>query len=168
MWTDLRCGKKDNNQGLRFSSPLLFSFQVIVEKAPKARVPDLDKRKYLVPSDLTGNGFSVFWLSIRGKAFLIFISSPSWWLNGLWPCMGSSGSGPVQTGTLCLCFQLFGLSQCLTHVPYSRRHSKGAQWSIGAIVPNYLTVNISQGDPEVDLFQSQPKSWEGHILEIPI
>ncbi|XP_011364042.1 gamma-aminobutyric acid receptor-associated protein-like 1 isoform X1 [Pteropus medius] len=26
---------------------------VIVEKAPKARVPDLDKRKYLVPSDLT-------------------------------------------------------------------------------------------------------------------
>ncbi|KAG8429410.1 hypothetical protein GDO86_020259 [Hymenochirus boettgeri] len=27
---------------------------VIVEKAPKARVPDLDKRKYLVPSDLTG------------------------------------------------------------------------------------------------------------------
>jgi len=31
------------------------SLQVIVEKAPKARVPDLDKRKYLVPSDLTGN-----------------------------------------------------------------------------------------------------------------
>uniref|UniRef100_A0A2K5JPC1 Uncharacterized protein n=1 Tax=Colobus angolensis palliatus TaxID=336983 RepID=A0A2K5JPC1_COLAP len=26
---------------------------VIVEKAPKARVPDLGKRKYLVPSDLT-------------------------------------------------------------------------------------------------------------------
>lgn len=26
-----------------------------MEKAPKARVPDLDKRKYLVPSDLTGN-----------------------------------------------------------------------------------------------------------------
>uniref|UniRef100_A0A2K6DAT1 GABA type A receptor associated protein like 1 n=1 Tax=Macaca nemestrina TaxID=9545 RepID=A0A2K6DAT1_MACNE len=30
---------------------------VIVEKAPKARVPDLDKRKYLVPSDLTNGQF---------------------------------------------------------------------------------------------------------------
>uniref|UniRef100_A0AAZ3QC33 GABA(A) receptor-associated protein b n=1 Tax=Oncorhynchus tshawytscha TaxID=74940 RepID=A0AAZ3QC33_ONCTS len=28
---------------------------VIVEKAPKARIGDLDKKKYLVPSDLTGN-----------------------------------------------------------------------------------------------------------------
>lgn len=34
---------------------LFLPHQVIVEKAPKARVPDLDKRKYLVPSDLTGN-----------------------------------------------------------------------------------------------------------------
>ncbi|XP_015677216.1 gamma-aminobutyric acid receptor-associated protein-like 1 [Protobothrops mucrosquamatus] len=32
---------------------------VIVEKAPKARVSDLDKRKYLVPSDLTGLLLSV-------------------------------------------------------------------------------------------------------------
>ncbi|CAG0910300.1 unnamed protein product, partial [Cyprideis torosa] len=31
--------------------------KVIVEKAPKARVPDLDKRKYLVPSDLTVGQF---------------------------------------------------------------------------------------------------------------
>uniref|UniRef100_A0A8B9YES8 GABA type A receptor associated protein like 1 n=1 Tax=Bos mutus grunniens TaxID=30521 RepID=A0A8B9YES8_BOSMU len=35
---------------------------VIVEKAPKARVPDLDKRKYLVPSDLTGNALSLLTL----------------------------------------------------------------------------------------------------------
>lgn len=27
---------------------------MIVEKAPKARIGDLDKKKYLVPSDLTG------------------------------------------------------------------------------------------------------------------
>ena len=32
-------------------------FQVIVEKAPKARVADLDKKKYLVPSDLTVGQF---------------------------------------------------------------------------------------------------------------
>jgi hypothetical protein len=34
-----------------------FFFQVIVEKAPKARVGDLDKKKYLVPSDLTVGQF---------------------------------------------------------------------------------------------------------------
>lgn len=32
-------------------------WQVIVEKAPKARVGDLDKKKYLVPSDLTVGQF---------------------------------------------------------------------------------------------------------------
>lgn len=31
--------------------------QVIVEKAPKARIRDLDKKKYLVPSDLTVGQF---------------------------------------------------------------------------------------------------------------
>ncbi|XP_048653918.1 gamma-aminobutyric acid receptor-associated protein isoform X2 [Marmota monax] len=35
-------------------SPLI---KVIVEKAPKARIGDLDKKKYLVPSDLTVGQF---------------------------------------------------------------------------------------------------------------
>ncbi len=30
-----------------------------MEKAPKARIGDLDKKKYLVPSDLTGKCFYV-------------------------------------------------------------------------------------------------------------
>nr|XP_025975017.1 gamma-aminobutyric acid receptor-associated protein-like 1 isoform X2 [Dromaius novaehollandiae] len=42
---------------LALSLSLSLSLQVIVEKAPKARVPDLDKRKYLVPSDLTVGQF---------------------------------------------------------------------------------------------------------------
>ncbi|NXQ34874.1 GBRAP protein, partial [Alaudala cheleensis] len=32
---------------------------VIVEKAPKARIGDLDKKKYLVPSDLTGGDWGI-------------------------------------------------------------------------------------------------------------
>ncbi|XP_014795539.1 PREDICTED: gamma-aminobutyric acid receptor-associated protein-like 1 [Calidris pugnax] len=40
-----------------FLLSISLSLQVIVEKAPKARVPDLDKRKYLVPSDLTVGQF---------------------------------------------------------------------------------------------------------------
>jgi len=36
------------------STPFFHVYQVIVEKSPKARIGDLDKKKYLVPSDLTG------------------------------------------------------------------------------------------------------------------
>ena len=32
----------------------LFPPQVVVEKAPKSSIQDIDKRKFLVPSDLTG------------------------------------------------------------------------------------------------------------------
>lgn len=42
-----------------FSTSLIdiYLLQVIVEKAPKARIGDLDKKKYLVPSDLTVGQF---------------------------------------------------------------------------------------------------------------
>lgn len=36
---------------------LYLHLQVVVEKAPKARVANLDKKKYLVPSDLTVGQF---------------------------------------------------------------------------------------------------------------
>lgn len=41
----------------RTCSVMVLLFQVIVEKAPKARIGDLDKKKYLVPSDLTVGQF---------------------------------------------------------------------------------------------------------------
>ena len=31
----------------------MFLFQVIVEKAPNSQVPDIDKRKFLVPNDIS-------------------------------------------------------------------------------------------------------------------
>uniref|UniRef100_A0A2K6SUX8 GABA type A receptor associated protein like 1 n=1 Tax=Saimiri boliviensis boliviensis TaxID=39432 RepID=A0A2K6SUX8_SAIBB len=43
--------KEGENIGKKYPD----SVPEIVEKAPKARVPDPDKRKYLVPSDLTVN-----------------------------------------------------------------------------------------------------------------
>lgn len=36
---------------------LCIEFQIIVEKAPKSRISNLDKRKYLVPNDLTVGQF---------------------------------------------------------------------------------------------------------------
>lgn len=55
-----------------FTNILLFklklnNFQVIVEKAPKARIGDLDKKKYLVPSDLT---VGQFYFLIRKRVHL--------------------------------------------------------------------------------------------------
>lgn len=46
-----------NVVGNQISNQICFLAQVIVEKAPKARVGDLDKKKYLVPSDLTVGQF---------------------------------------------------------------------------------------------------------------
>lgn len=48
-----------------------------MEKAPKARIGDLDKKKYLVPSDLTGGILGIFFgilgiLGDFGGFFLIF------------------------------------------------------------------------------------------------
>merc|ERR1712211_137494 len=39
------------------------SVPVIVEKSPKARIGDLDKKKYLVPSDLTVGQFYFFFVN---------------------------------------------------------------------------------------------------------
>lgn len=46
---------------------IYISLQVIVEKAPKARIGDLDKKKYLVPSDLT---VGQFYFLIRKRIYL--------------------------------------------------------------------------------------------------
>ena len=48
----------------------------IVEKAPKARVPDLDKSKYLVPSDLTGANSTSFFVLVFLRRSLTL--SPGW------------------------------------------------------------------------------------------
>lgn len=46
--------------------------QVIVEKAPKARIGDLDKKKYLVPSDLTGEHIFTGDLFLDSKMSLFY------------------------------------------------------------------------------------------------
>uniref|UniRef100_A0A8I3W5U8 GABA type A receptor associated protein like 1 n=1 Tax=Callithrix jacchus TaxID=9483 RepID=A0A8I3W5U8_CALJA len=45
---------------------------VIVEKAPKAQIGDLDKKKYLVPSDLTVLPFFFFFFLRRDEDALFF------------------------------------------------------------------------------------------------
>lgn len=45
---------------LACAETLFHFFQVVVEKAPKSSIQDIDKRKFLVPSDLTGTNISVY------------------------------------------------------------------------------------------------------------
>ena len=49
-------------------------FLVIVEKSPKARVADVDKKKYLVPADLTVGQF-IFIIRYRIERQETFINS---------------------------------------------------------------------------------------------
>ena len=56
--------------------------QVIVEKAPKARIGDLDKKKYLVPSDLT---VGQFYFLIRKRIHLKPEDALFFFVNNLIP-----------------------------------------------------------------------------------
>lgn len=61
---------------------LLSRAQVIVEKAPKARIGDLDKKKYLVPSDLT---VGQFYFLIRKRIHLKPEDALFFFVNNLIP-----------------------------------------------------------------------------------
>lgn len=60
----------------------LFLHQVIVEKAPKARIGDLDKKKYLVPADLT---VGQFYFLIRKRIHLKPEDALFFFVNNLIP-----------------------------------------------------------------------------------
>merc|ERR1712025_1305641 len=55
---------------------------VIVEKSPKARIGDLDKKKYLVPSDLT---VGQFYFLIRKRISLRPEDAPFFFVNNVIP-----------------------------------------------------------------------------------
>lgn len=54
---DEKSFEKRREEGERIRKKYPDRIPVIVEKAPKARIMDLDKKKYLVPSDLTVGQF---------------------------------------------------------------------------------------------------------------
>lgn len=80
--------------------------------------------------------------------------------------MGCDHAWVLQGEDLCrqahsVCFQLFGISQCLTHVPYSPQQSGTAEYGSNCLVI-YVTLNISQGDPEVR-FVPKPAQCLGRV-----
>nr|XP_035954915.1 gamma-aminobutyric acid receptor-associated protein-like [Halichoerus grypus] len=66
---------------------------VIVEKAPKARIGDLDKMKYLVPSDLT---VGLFYFLIRKRIHLRAEDALFFLVNNVIPPTSASHMGQLH------------------------------------------------------------------------
>jgi len=69
---------------------------VIVEKAPKARVGDLDKKKYLVPSDLT---VGQFYFLIRKRIHLRPEDALFFFVNNVIPPTSATMGALYQVNT---------------------------------------------------------------------
>lgn len=76
----------------------IFSQQVIVEKAPKARVGDLDKKKYLVPSDLT---VGQFYFLIRKRIHLRPEDALFFFVNNVIPPTSATMGSLYQVMIIC-------------------------------------------------------------------
>uniref|UniRef100_A0A8C3PC63 GABA type A receptor-associated protein n=2 Tax=Testudinoidea TaxID=8486 RepID=A0A8C3PC63_CHRPI len=68
---------------------------VIVEKAPKARIGDLDKKKYLVPSDLT---VGQFYFLIRKRIHLRAEDALFFFVNNVIPPTSATMGQLYQVG----------------------------------------------------------------------
>lgn len=73
--------------------------QVIVEKAPKARIGDLDKKKYLVPSDLT---VGQFYFLIRKRVHLRPEDALFFFVNNVIPPTSATMGSLYQVGEITL------------------------------------------------------------------
>uniref|UniRef100_A0A8C1F4H3 Uncharacterized protein n=1 Tax=Cyprinus carpio carpio TaxID=630221 RepID=A0A8C1F4H3_CYPCA len=81
---------------------------VIVEKAPKARIGDLDKKKYLVPSDLT---VGQFYFLIRKRIHLRAEDALFFFVNNVIPPTSATMGQLYQVSlSLSLSLTLIGLS----------------------------------------------------------
>lgn len=82
---------------------LLLSNQVIVEKAPRARIGDLDKKKYLVPSDLT---VGQFYFLIRKRIHLRPEDALFFFVNNVIPPTSATMGSLYQVTNLSI-YQVF-------------------------------------------------------------
>ncbi|XP_073078933.1 gamma-aminobutyric acid receptor-associated protein-like 1 isoform X1 [Manis javanica] len=107
---------------------------VIVEKAPKARVPDLDKRKYLVPSDLT---VGQFYFLIRKRIHLRPEDALFFFVNN---------TIPPTSATMGQLYEDNHEEDYFLYVAYSDEsvYGKSASWSLplGPSIPAAVSVSI--------------------------
>ena len=87
------------------------NFQVIVEKSPRARVADLDKKKYLVPSDLT---VGQFYFLIRKRIHLRPEDALFFFVNNVIPPTSATMGTLYQVCCVSACYFYINASVCLT------------------------------------------------------
>uniref|UniRef100_A0A3B1JAK6 GABA type A receptor-associated protein n=1 Tax=Astyanax mexicanus TaxID=7994 RepID=A0A3B1JAK6_ASTMX len=90
---------------------------VIVEKAPKARIGDLDKKKYLVPSDLT---VGQFYFLIRKRIHLRAEDALFFFVNNVIPPTSATMGQLYQVRLYCSFIQLFYFRLNLGRCHYDR------------------------------------------------
>ena len=145
-----------------------------MEKAPKARVPDLDKRKYLVPSDLSGNALSLPWPFLpqqslpspscvnaivglrRGRTEESEWDAPESWVIQWWWCNCSFPS-PISLSFPHCCRTLFDLeaAECES---WKKRPDV---YYISCLKFRFVIVI-----PVYTIRKTRLICWEDHIIEI--
>ncbi len=110
-----------------------FIFQVIVEKAPKARVGDLDKKKYLVPSDLT---VGQFYFLIRKRIHLRPEDALFFFVNNVIPPTSATMGALYQ---VCMVYtpDFSWIKNCRFHIKFQEISLSSilAPWKVQYIFP---------------------------------
>jgi hypothetical protein len=121
-----------------------FVLQVIVEKAPKARVGDLDKKKYLVPSDLT---VGQFYFLIRKRIHLRPEDALFFFVNNVIPptsaTMGSLYQVKMSRDTYNLSRRVLGSSLMFGTTRLSECHCHWFKKKVGVFL---IIICISLSD----------------------
>lgn len=111
-------------------SLIILKLKVIVEKSPKARVNDVDKKKYLVPSDLTVGQF--IFIIRWGYCYFLFVK--------------------VNQGNALTCDQK-RRSSSLSMAPYRPRRIQWARYFLILCISNFnLIFQVYQKNHDEDSF----------------
>lgn len=94
---------------------------MIVEKAPKARIGDLDKKKYLVPSDLT---VGQFYFLIRKRIHLRPEDALFFFVNNVIPPTSATMGSLYQVRDIFQLFLWFMLVTRFTFTPQQEHHEE--------------------------------------------
>lgn len=94
---------------------------MIVEKAPKARIGDLDKKKYLVPSDLT---VGQFYFLIRKRIHLRPEDALFFFVNNVIPPTSATMGSLYQVSDICQLFLMIHDCNLFYFSPRQEHHEE--------------------------------------------
>ena len=118
---------------------------VIVEKAPKARIGDLDKKKYLVPSDLT---VSQFYFLIRKRISLRPEDALFFFVNNVIP---------PTSATMGSLYQEHHEEDFFLYIAYSDESVYGEHWANDTELVVWLQVQYNRWKEKTEYWKQDEK-----------